>query len=160
MPVERCGDSPRQEWNAAYYLGLQEVVTGGFVGTFEAQVALGAGRLAEKGYVVAFASDGVGIRTPLFSEHNRAARELADGSFDVIGRAREAVQWLSRHVPGVDTGWMRGLVSTYDDLHGTGPERFQGPRGSAVESADRPLPLLLRRATISRVGRGEQDRAP
>ncbi|MBI5018579.1 MAG: hypothetical protein HZB55_24250 [Deltaproteobacteria bacterium] len=149
MPMQRCGESARQEWNAAYYLGLQEVVLRGFAGTFDAQVALGAGLLSAKGYVVGTLIGAAGVEPPLVTEHHRAARELHDGSFDAIGRAREAVRWLAQHVSGVDTSWLRDLVATYDALHGRGTTTFPatgrvsaGKSGPAALRSPEGLPRL------------------
>ena len=75
----------RQEWNSAYLLGLREVVTGRFRGTFDARVRRGLQLLASSGYEFECA----GLLSPrdcsgLPDEHDRAERELAEGEFDTL----------------------------------------------------------------------------
>jgi len=106
--------SARQEWNAAYYLGLREVVRHGFSGTFEARIQRGLELLApgEEEH-----RDALLGSCPLASEHAKACRELNQGSFDAVGRAREALAWIARARPAVDAAWLQGLLQVYEATH-------------------------------------------
>ena len=115
---QRRGFSKSEEWNAAYYLGLEQVVTHGFQGDFDSQVALGFRLLAAAGYEAAQVQPGVpdSFRR-VWEEHRNACREIAAGSFDAVRRAREALLWLQEMAPNIGTAWLNKVLSTYDAAH-------------------------------------------
>ncbi|GAB4280923.1 MAG: hypothetical protein Kow0092_36440 [Deferrisomatales bacterium] len=110
----------RQEWNAAYFLGLEEMFRGPSGYNVTEQVSRGVVRLAAAGYCFsqgaprAPAEESAGPR-----EHHRACRELGEGSFDAVGRAEEALSWLRGALPELDTEWIEGLLSVYYGVRST-----------------------------------------
>jgi hypothetical protein len=115
---QRRGFSKGEEWNAAYYLGLEQVVTQGFQGDFDSQVALGFRLLAAAGYETAQVYPGVSEACQrVGEEHQKACREITAGSFDAVRRAREALLWLRDMVPNVSTAWLSKVLSAYDAAH-------------------------------------------
>ena len=96
----------RGKWNAAYFLGLEKAIRGRTVRTLYEQLLLGAERLSRGGHTGGQPSG----RAHPSGSHDRACMELAEGTFDTVGRAGEALGWLSAHAPGVDRTWIDGLV--------------------------------------------------
>jgi hypothetical protein len=107
----------RDEWNAAYFLGLEEIVRGDLQCDFEGQMRAGAKRLATAGYRFKPWAAAAESASPGRRLHERGCRELFDGSFDVVGRARETLHWLARRTPGVNRQWLERLVTCYDRTH-------------------------------------------
>ena len=112
-----------KEWNVCYFLGLDAFHRGGVECTACEQVSVGMQRLAATGYAFAHlrrtASGGLEPRPEAgrSGEHEERCIQLGDGSFDVIGRARQAVGWLHAHAPEVPTSWLEELVALYDRTH-------------------------------------------
>jgi hypothetical protein len=112
----------RQEWNAAYFVGLERILRGEETGNLSDQVAAGVRELHRSGYRFACVRlDGEGRCSVLTGlpagEHDRASREILAGTFDQIGRAREALAWLRETACAEKAGWLNGLVGLYDRIH-------------------------------------------
>lgn len=108
----------REEWNAAYFLGLEEIVRGDLQCDFEGQIRAGAKRLAAAGYRFHPRAPVAEAASPGPTPHERSCRELCDGTFDVVGRARETLHWLALRAPRVNRQWLERLVACYDRTHG------------------------------------------
>jgi hypothetical protein len=140
----------RQEWNAAYFLGLEEVVTGRFQGGLDAQVRRGIEILAGTGYafeVQTFLEKGGQLEawSELPDEHGYACRELARGEFDLQGRAREAARWLEEAAPGIDGTWERRVLEARS--YPTFPPQGGADRGFALSQSDgRPARATMQEA--------------
>ena len=110
----------KDEWNAAYFLGLEELHRGPLGFSVQEQIKRGARRLLSAGYAFERlkAASGDPLQATRKTEHPRehhaAFRELADGSFDTIGRARETLDWLAARLPNASRVWLRDLLSLYD----------------------------------------------
>lgn len=111
----------REEWNAAYFLGLEAVFRHDYRGNFSQQVKKGVCILESGGYRVRGRTPATGPfpgpGSAAENDHSRSCRELADGSFDTVGRMRSAVSWLGVHAPSVSTRWLQGILDTYDRVH-------------------------------------------
>ncbi len=113
----------RQEWNAAYFLGLEQMFRWDGPNTFAAQMQEGYLRLLEAGHRAQrcdVATAAVPRCSSLPGEHEQSCREILEGFFDPIQRAREALAWIEGTLPHVDTDWLRALLSVYDDAHEAG----------------------------------------
>lgn len=131
------------EWNAAYFLGLESIFQRDCQCNVPEQVLEGARILSASGYRFQHfeaerARSFDGYLTPA-GDRERPCDEIANGSFDMVSRAREAVLWLERHVPQVETQWLTGLLRAWDQLHPEfgrknpsgefpGQGQFQAPR--------------------------------
>ena len=110
----------KDEWNAAYFLGLEELHRGPFGFGVHEQIKRGARRLVSAGYAFERlkAASGGSLQptreTESSREHRAAFQEMADGSFDTIGRARETLDWLATRLPNTNRAWLRDLLSLYD----------------------------------------------
>jgi hypothetical protein len=110
----------KDEWNAAYFLGLEELHRGPFGFGVEEQIKRGARRLVSAGYAFERlkAASGGSLQptreTKSPREHGAAFREMANGSFDTIGRARETLDWLAARLPNANRAWLCDLLSLYD----------------------------------------------
>jgi hypothetical protein len=110
-----------EEWNAAYFLGLEAVFRHGCQCNVSEQVAKGVSILEAAGYRLGCdPSDGDrvhGRAAPGLSVHHRSCREIMAGSFDTVGRGRNTMLWLNANMPQVSTQWLGGLLDIYDRLH-------------------------------------------
>ncbi|MBI5445489.1 MAG: hypothetical protein HY900_30275 [Deltaproteobacteria bacterium] len=129
----------RQEWNAAYFIGLERILKGEETGNVAVQVAVGLRELQRSGHHFArLREDSArGLcqapEVPAEREHDRASREILAGSFDQIGRAREALAWFAETSLADRAGWLHGLVGLYDRIHGgaSGERLTRRPPGGA-----------------------------
>ena len=138
----------RQEWSAAYFLGLERMFRWDGPSTFAAQMREGHLRLIEAGYRAPCCDVATGTLARCSlppGEHEKSCREILDGSFDPIERAREALFWIENNVPRVNTDWLRALLSAYDDAHRRQPVPSTDARGAPAshrggrEVGTRPL---------------------
>ena len=149
MPGQRAiAALTSEEWNAAYFLGLESIFRRDCECNVPEQVLEGARILAAAGYRFhRFDPDGEqavdGHRTRARTQ-GRPCAEIASGSFDMIPRARATVSWLHAHVPSLSTRWLTGLIGTYDQLHselaqdaapGDAPAAQPSPRPGRFEGA-------------------------
>lgn len=135
----------RQEWNAAYFLGLESMFRERGPTTFLGQM--------EEGYQQIIQADVSPTRRevatsqlvgspPPPGEHRRACGEILDGTFDLVERARDALGWIDTHLPWADTEWLRALLSLYDDAHPGDPRQLHeaweepGPTGRSRDPKD------------------------
>ena len=132
--METANALTRNEWNAAYFLGMEELDLYPASFNFTEQVVMGAKIMASGGYVFEhldlaptgwFVSRG---RPTWRGEHDTCCREVASGNFDMLGRAREAFSWISANLPRTSTEWLEGLISLHEGTHpeagrvGNGPD--------------------------------------
>lgn len=118
----------RDEWNACFFLGQEAFFRDEVRCGLCEQVAIGAKKLVDAGYV--FTGLRVGTSGRLESrgdgepprEHEHSCGEVAEGAFDDIGRARIALEWLGTRAPAVSTAWLEQLLALYDRAHGATPE--------------------------------------
>ncbi|MEW6488641.1 MAG: hypothetical protein AB1578_12115 [Thermodesulfobacteriota bacterium] len=108
----------REEWNVAYFLGLEEIVCGDLQCDFDGQIRAGAKRLAAADYRFEPREAVAEAASPGRRPHERSCRELCDGTFDVVGRARETLHWLALRAPRVSRQWLERLLACYDRTHG------------------------------------------
>ena len=110
-----------EEWNAAYFLGLEAVFRDDCRCNVCQQVHEGVRVLTATGYRfrrrVPDSEGGPGSDSAAVNMHERNCQEIAKGAFDTVGRARSAVRWLKDKVPDLNTRWIEGLVQTYDRVH-------------------------------------------
>lgn len=134
----------RDEWNAAYFLGLEAVFRHRVRCTVCRKVHEGVRILSSKGYrfrqEAATGGCGDGPALSAASLHERYCEELGSGTFDTVGRARSAVRWLAAEAPQVDTRWLEELLETYDRLH---PARSGERSPKFAKSGPSPAPLPL-----------------
>jgi hypothetical protein len=112
----------REEWNAAYFLGLQKIMEGRAQGNLAAQVRAGVEELCGCGYTFQRLERGPDgslrpNRIARGGEHQAACREILAGEFDPIERARVALAWLRPILQEEKADWLGGLVSLYDRTH-------------------------------------------
>jgi hypothetical protein len=137
MDSEALNLLTRQEWNAAYFLGLERILKGQASGNLADQLAAGVRELHRSGYsfrAVRVQADGSLCAQDgcLVGEHDRASREILHGSFDQIARARESVGWLCEACPGAEKSrWLHGLLGVYDRVHA----------GAGEAAAAKPAPF-------------------
>lgn len=127
-PLDGVGNwLTREEWNACYFVGQEAFFREGLNCGVCEQVAVGLERLRAAGCRFRWLRAGPGdrlepaSRVPPSGEHDVSCHEVGAGSFDQIGRAREAVVWLRAHAAGVSTGWIENLLALYDRTHGAAP---------------------------------------
>ncbi len=131
----------RDEWNVAYFLGLEEIACSDLQCDFNGQIEAGESRLAAVGYRFCGGWLEAEARPRVPTAHEGGCRELAEGTFDGVGRAREALQWLGRHAPGMDCGWLRRVVADYDRVH-VSPAPFRpSPRHGPTRPRECRRPL-------------------
>lgn len=113
----------RQEWNSAYFLGMEALFTENKGASFAQNIAIGARKMSEAGYCFKSLHFANKAKSTLIScdfapaEHSLACREIAEGSFDAIARASEALDWISKECPEINTSWIEGLLSIYYEAH-------------------------------------------
>ena len=131
-----------EEWNAAYFLGLESIFQRDCKCNVPEQVLEGARILAAAGYQLChFDPDREGTvdgyRTPA-GVHEHPCQAIANGTFDMVHRARAAVRWLNARAPRVSTRWLVGLIGTYDQLHPELPKGTSPRHRSGDDSAQPP----------------------
>jgi len=148
----------RHEWNAAYFLGMEALFTENKGASFAHNIAIGVKKMADSGYDFKSLHIANKLKSSTVScdlapsEHGLACREIADGSFDMITRAREALEWLSLECPDLDTSWLESLLSVYDGAHDTKRSKLGSSRAKTrFISTDE-------RFTASRTGQKESER--
>jgi hypothetical protein len=121
--METVNSLTKQEWNAAYFLAMEELQRYPASFNFTERVVMGAKILASHGYRFEhleraptgwFASRG---HPAWRGEHDTCRREIANGTFDLAGRAREALAWISANFPRVSTEWLENLISSNERTH-------------------------------------------
>ncbi len=134
-----------EEWNAAYFLGLESIFQRNCTCNVPEQVLEGARILAAAGCPLHHFDPNRertvdGYRTPA-GVHEHPCQAIANGTFDMVHRARAAVRWLNTHAPRVNTRWLVGLIGTYDQLH-PGPAEGDSPghmsREGSVQAPQSP----------------------
>ena len=114
----------REEWNACFFLGFDAYRREGVECGVCGQVAVGMVRLLEQDYRFArlqpTPSGGLEPSRPgpAPGEHGVSCGEIGEGTFDYVGRARQAVAWLRTRAPALPRAWLEELVGLYDRLHG------------------------------------------
>ena len=142
MTTEHAASSlTPEEWNAAYFLGLESIFQRDCTCNVPEQVLEGAKILAAAGYQLCrFDPDREGTidgyRTPA-GVHEQPCQAIANGTFDMVHRARATVRWLNTHAPRVSTQWLVGLIGTYDQLHPE-PAEDDSPRRMSGEGSVQP----------------------
>jgi hypothetical protein len=111
-----------QEWNAAYFLGLQLLVDGCSTGNVTQQILQGAERLRAFGYRFRHLEWERGAPQPGRSwertgEHDVSCRQIWEDRFDLVGRARQARTWLAQLGAGESERWIARLLDLYDRNH-------------------------------------------
>lgn len=145
-PNRALNNLTRQEWNAAYFLGLERVFRRNHPHSFADQMAAGLQCLVQAGYPIRGASsdgDSRALSGATTGEHEKSCEEITRGAFDPIDRARDALPWIAANLPEMNTEWLQALLSLYDTTHPTAHGRADraGPRLEprlAPRSSSRP----------------------
>lgn len=139
-----------EEWNAAYFLGLEAIFRRGCRCNVSEQVLEGLRLLVAAGYRVRSPSSRVArlpARRSPSDVHERSCQQLATGTFDAVGRARRAARWINTRVPQVSTAWIVWLVETHDRLHPKrswdGPTAGKPPQAAVPPTLPAPMEGIL-----------------
>lgn len=106
----------RNEWNACYFAGLKEQIDGKPCEGLGDQLCLGIGLLCRAGYVFtgieATRNGGYRKVRQCCGGNEAVLAELmgANGGFDAIGRAQEAIAFVATALPDMDWSWLSDLL--------------------------------------------------
>lgn len=105
----------RNEWNAVYFAGLGRALDGEKCESLGDQMRLCIAALHNSGYrfrgINSDENGGYEKVVQCCEGNERCLAEVMDGSFDKLGRAKEALEFASREIPTLDFAWLRKAVA-------------------------------------------------
>ncbi len=112
------------EWNAAYFLGLEALFHREVGGNLADQVTAGVDRLRAAGHRFEhLAPDPAGNLvprpgSPMPAHHSTVCEEIRLDLFDAPSRGHRFLAWLAeRPRLGIDDRWLRRILSIYESTH-------------------------------------------